>query len=81
MGMTHALRISVDSTEGEYRPKPLPDASRFRKWLELAQPDPGVRALGSVKKTVNQVHRGVPTGRYATHRDRKRNVITVKRVA
>lgn len=46
LGMTHAAKINVPVKPGDaYVPKPLPETSKFRAWLETAQPDPGVRAL------------------------------------
>lgn len=46
LGMTHAMKIDVPVKPGEaYLPQPLPEDSKFRAWLESAQPDPAVRAL------------------------------------
>ncbi len=46
LGMTHATNVEVPVKAGDhYVPQALPDDSKFRAWLEAAQPDPAVRAL------------------------------------
>ena len=46
LGMTHATNVEVPVKPGEkYEPRPLPQAGKFRAWLESAQPDAAVRAL------------------------------------
>lgn len=45
-GMTYGLKIAAGTLPGTVHvPQPLPPGSRFRQWLEAAQPDPGVRDL------------------------------------
>ncbi len=45
-GMTYAIDVRTGLPEGRlYTPKPLPTTSRFRSFLEHAQPNPEVRAL------------------------------------
>lgn len=46
LGMTYGLKIAAGTPPGQaHIPQPLPPSSRFRQWLESAQPDPGVRDL------------------------------------
>jgi len=45
-GMTYAINLRAYHAPGTtYTPQPLTETSRFRRWLERAQPNPEVRAL------------------------------------
>ena len=48
-GMTHAIPVALGLQFGPepqpYTPRPLPEGSRFRRYLERVQPDEGVRGI------------------------------------